>query len=91
MYSTLTTAPKHAVVAISEMLAAHGPQYATVKPSYEPNPSSNTVTLVFNIDEGPKAQSRGIVLKHAHQRCVPHGNPDGSGVNIYELTGGTPG
>ena len=47
---------KHAVVVISELLAAHGHQFATVKPTYEPNPSSNTVTLVFNIDEGPKAQ-----------------------------------
>jgi outer membrane protein assembly factor BamA len=47
---------KHAVVVISELLAAHGHQFATVKPTYEPNPFSNTVTLVFNIDEGPKAQ-----------------------------------
>jgi outer membrane protein insertion porin family len=47
---------KRAVVAISELLAAHGHQFATVKPTYEPNPSSNTVTLVFNIDEGPRAQ-----------------------------------
>ena len=49
---------KHAVVAISELLAARGHEFAAVKPSYETNPSSNTVTLVFNIDEGPKAQSR---------------------------------
>jgi outer membrane protein insertion porin family len=46
---------KHAVVVINELLAAHGHQFATLKPSYETNPSSNTVTLVFNIDEGPKA------------------------------------
>jgi outer membrane protein assembly factor BamA len=55
MYSTLTKAPKHAVV-ISELLAAHGHQFATVKPTYQQNPSTNTVTLVFNIHEGPKAQ-----------------------------------
>jgi outer membrane protein insertion porin family len=47
---------KHAVVVISHLLAAHGYQFATVKPTYEQNPSSNTVTLVFNIDEGPKGQ-----------------------------------
>jgi outer membrane protein insertion porin family len=47
---------KHAVVVISELLAAHGHQFATVKPTYEQNPSTNTVTLVFNIDEGPKTQ-----------------------------------
>jgi outer membrane protein assembly factor BamA len=56
MYSTLTEASKHAVVVISELLAARGHQFATVKPSYEANPSSNTVTLVFNIDEGAKGQ-----------------------------------
>jgi len=42
---------KHAMVVISRLLAAHGHQFAAVKPSYEINPSSNTVTLVFNIDE----------------------------------------
>ncbi len=47
---------KHAVVVISDLLAAHGHQFATVKPTYEQNPSSNTVTLVFNIDEGPRVQ-----------------------------------
>ena len=47
---------KHAVVVISELLAARGHQFATVKPTYEQNPSTNTVTLVFNIDEGPKDQ-----------------------------------
>jgi hypothetical protein len=34
MYSTLTKAPKHAVVVISELLAAHGHQFAMVKPTY---------------------------------------------------------
>jgi outer membrane protein insertion porin family len=48
---------KHAVVVISELVAADGHQFATVKPTYEQNPSTNTVTLVFNIDEGPKAQT----------------------------------
>jgi outer membrane protein insertion porin family len=47
---------KRGVVVISELLAAHGHQFATVKPTYEQNPSTNTVTLVFNIDEGPKTQ-----------------------------------
>jgi outer membrane protein insertion porin family len=47
---------KHAVVVISELLAAHGQQFAMVKPTYEKVSSTNTVSLVFNIDEGPKAQ-----------------------------------
>ena len=47
---------KRGVVVITELLAVHGHQSATVKPVYEKNPSSNTVTLVFNIDEGPKTK-----------------------------------
>jgi len=63
---------KYAVVVISELLAARGHQYATVKPSYETNPSSNTVTLVFNIDEGPKGQkSRNRSQKRASEVRVP--------------------
>jgi outer membrane protein insertion porin family len=42
---------KHAVVVINELLASHGHQFATVKPTYVNSPSSNTVTLVFTIDE----------------------------------------
>jgi outer membrane protein insertion porin family len=53
---SVATKLKHAVVVISDLLAAHGHQFAAVKPSYETSPSSNTVTLVFNIDEGPTAQ-----------------------------------
>ena len=63
MYSTLTKAPKHAVVVISELLAARGHQFAMVKPTYQQNPSTNAVTLVFNIDEGPRPKARGIVLE----------------------------
>jgi outer membrane protein insertion porin family len=48
---------KHAVVVISELLSTRGHQFATVKPTYEENSSTNAVTLVFNIDEGPKAQT----------------------------------
>jgi outer membrane protein assembly factor BamA len=48
---------KHAVVVISELLAAHGRQFSRVKPTCQKIFSTNTVTLVFNIDEGPKAQT----------------------------------
>jgi hypothetical protein len=34
-----------------------------VKPTYQQNPSTNAVTLVFNIDEGLGPKGRGIVLK----------------------------
>jgi outer membrane protein insertion porin family len=46
---------KRATAVISKLLASHGLQSATVKPSYERIPCSNTVALRFNIDEGPKA------------------------------------
>ena len=61
MYSTLTKAPEHAVVVISELLAAHGQSV------HERGDS-----LVFNIDEGPKSQrSRNRFLKRASEMWVP--------------------
>jgi outer membrane protein insertion porin family len=45
-----------AATVIEELLAAHGHPSATVKPSYERTASSNVVTILFTIDEGPKAQ-----------------------------------
>jgi outer membrane protein insertion porin family len=47
---------KHAEVVIKELLAEHGRQFATVKPTYERIASTNAVKLVFNIDEGPKVK-----------------------------------
>jgi outer membrane protein insertion porin family len=42
-----------AVVAIEAVLSAHGRPSATVKPTYEKIAAANTVTIVFDIDEGP--------------------------------------
>ena len=47
---------KRAEVVIKELLAEHGRQFATVKPTYERIAASNAVKLVFNIDEGPKVK-----------------------------------
>ena len=47
---------KRAVNVITQLLASHGYQSATVKPTYEGIASSGTVTIVFNIDEGPKTK-----------------------------------
>jgi outer membrane protein insertion porin family len=47
---------KRAAAVIGQLLASHGHPSATVNPTFERIPSRNTVTLVFNIDEGPKAQ-----------------------------------
>lgn len=43
---------------IKGLLAAHGHPFAVVKPTYERNPSANEVTLVFNVDEGPRGHSQ---------------------------------
>jgi len=65
MYSTLAKAPKHAEVVISESLAAHGHQFAMVKPTYQQDPSTNAVTLSCSTSmKGRRPNSRGIVLRN---------------------------
>ncbi len=53
---------KKAEVVIKELLAEHGRQYATVKPTFERLPGVNAVNLVFNIDEGPKVKVGKILI-----------------------------
>jgi len=53
---------KKAEVVIKELLAEHGRQYATVKPTFERLPGTNAVTLTFNIDEGPKVKVGKIII-----------------------------
>ena len=72
MYSTVTKAPKHAVVVISELLAAHGHQFAIVKPTYQQDPSTNAVTLSCSTSmKGRRPKGRGIVLKTRIGDAVP--------------------
>jgi outer membrane protein insertion porin family len=47
---------KRAVTVITQLLASHGYQSVAVKPTYERIASSGTVTVTFNIDEGPKTK-----------------------------------
>ena len=47
---------KRAEVVLKELLAEHGRQFATVRPTYERIAATNAVKLVFNIDEGPKVK-----------------------------------
>ena len=54
---------KRAEVVIKELLAAHGRQFATVKPTYEKIAATNAVKLVFNIDEGPKVKVGKIIIQ----------------------------
>ena len=51
-----------AEVVIKSLLAAHGHQFATVKPTYERIAATNAVKLVFNIDEGPKVKVGTITI-----------------------------
>ncbi len=51
-----------AVVVLKELLAEHGRQFATVKPTYERVPGTNAVKLTFNIDEGPKVKVGKILF-----------------------------
>jgi len=51
-----------AEVVIKSLLAAHGHQFATVKPTYSRVAATNTVELTFNIDEGPKVKVGTITI-----------------------------
>ena len=53
---------KRAEVVLKELLAEHGRQFATVKPTYERIAASNAVKLVFNIEEGPKVKVGTITI-----------------------------
>ena len=53
---------KRAEVVIKGLLAEHGRQFATVKPTYERIAATNAVKLVFNIDEGPKVKVGTITI-----------------------------
>jgi len=52
-----------AEVVIKGLLAEHGHQFATVKPTYERIAATNAVKLVFNIDEGPKVRVGTITIE----------------------------
>jgi outer membrane protein insertion porin family len=54
---------KRAEVVLKQLLAEHGRQFATVKPTYERIAATNAVKLVFNIDEGPKVKVGSITFQ----------------------------
>ena len=60
------TKVKRAEVVIQQLLAEHGHMFATVKPTYERIPATNSVSLIFNIDEGPKVKVGHIVIQGNH-------------------------
>ena len=53
----------HAEVVLKSLLAAHGRQFATVKPTYERIAATNAVKLTFNIEEGPKVKVGTITIQ----------------------------
>ncbi len=53
---------KKAEVVLKELLAEHGRQFATVKPTYERIPGTNAVKLTFTIEEGPKVKVGKIII-----------------------------
>jgi outer membrane protein insertion porin family len=57
---------KKAEVAIKDLEAEHGRQFAVVKPTYEKIPSTNAVKLVFTVDEGPKVKVGMITFQGNH-------------------------
>ena len=52
-----------AEVVIKGLLAAHGRQFATVKPTYERIAATNAVKLTFNIEEGAKVKVGTITIE----------------------------
>jgi outer membrane protein insertion porin family len=57
---------KRAEVVLKDLLAEHGRQFATVKPTYERIAATNAVKLVFNIEEGPKVKVGKIIIQGNH-------------------------
>jgi outer membrane protein insertion porin family len=47
---------ERAAVVIKELLAIHGRQFATIRPTYEKIPDVNAIILTFNVNEGPKVK-----------------------------------
>jgi outer membrane protein insertion porin family len=57
---------KKAQVVLKELLGEHGRQFATVTPQYERLASSNSVILIFKVEEGPKVKVGKIRFSGNH-------------------------
>ncbi|MFY9530223.1 MAG: outer membrane protein assembly factor BamA [Candidatus Acidiferrales bacterium] len=83
---------KRAEVVLKDLLAEHGRQFATVKPTYEKIAATNAVKLIFNIDEGPKVKIGRIIIDGNHVfssrriiRSMRHSRPIGVPLGITEI------
>jgi outer membrane protein insertion porin family len=54
---------KKAEVVLKDLLAEHGRQFASVKPTYERLPGTNAVKLTFTVNEGPKVKVGKIIIQ----------------------------
>jgi len=57
---------RRAEVVLQELLAEHGRQFAVVKGVLEEIPATNTVLLIFTVDEGPKVKVGQIAFDGNH-------------------------
>ena len=57
------------------MEAAHGHQFAVVKPTYEKIPATNAIRLIFTITEGPKVKVGMITFQGNHGFLRPQTDP----------------
>ena len=57
---------KRAQVALKELLAEHGRQFAKVTPMFERITSSNAVLLIFKVEEGPRVKVGKITFTGNH-------------------------
>jgi outer membrane protein insertion porin family len=62
------TVLKHATTIIEELISKRGRPAATVKPTYERNGNSNVVTILFTVDEAPKAKASTNSLPRINSR-----------------------
>ncbi|TAN24582.1 MAG: outer membrane protein assembly factor BamA [Acidobacteria bacterium] len=76
------TTVKHAVVAIKELLAEHGRQFASVTPVLNVLPPSS-VNLIFKIDEGPQVKVGKIAFKG--NKVLSHGTLLGSMKELHPI------
>src|SRR3984893_632640 len=83
---------KRAEVVLKELLAEHGRQFATVKPTYERIAATNAVKLVSNINEGPKVKV-GVITIQGNKafsqrkiiRAMRHSRPYAIPLGITEI------
>ena len=83
---------KRAEVVLKELLAEHGRQFATVKPTYERISATNAVKLVFNITEGPKVKvgeihitGNKVFSERKIVRAMRHDRPYAIPLGIMEI------